>query len=313
MIVQRFAIRSRRGAYVALVVLTVVWGFNWVALKLAMQHADPIVFNIQRILVAIAVMFALMLWQGKSLAPNSWIAIVVTGFFQTTINFGSTTMAVFTGGAGRASVLVFTMPFWTLLLAWPVLGERVRGSQWIAVLLALTGLTIVVEPWNWHDAILPKLWAVLSGFGWAAGTIATKYFQRDKHLDMLNFIGWQMIVGVLPFFLLPFIRDTPPVDWSPVYVAMLAYSGAIATGFGFVLWIAVLRFLPAGTAALNMLAIPAIALVSSMMIFDERLNATEWTGIGLIALGLVIISLLAWIRARRGQGESPQTPVIESG
>ncbi|MDQ6922572.1 MAG: DMT family transporter [Pseudomonadota bacterium] len=310
---QRLAIRSRRGAYVALVVLTVVWGFNWVALKLAMQHADPIVFNIQRILVAIAVLFSLMLWQGKSLAPNSWIAIIVTGFFQTTINFGSTTMAVFTGGAGRASVLVFTMPFWTLLLAWPVLGERVRGGQWIAVLLALTGLTIVVEPWNWHDAILPKLWAVLSGFGWAAGTIATKYFQRDKHLDMLNFIGWQMIVGVLPFLLLPFIRDTPPVDWSPVYVAMLAYSGAIATGFGFVLWIAVLRFLPAGTAALNMLAIPAIALVSSMMIFDERLNATEWAGIGLIALGLVIISLLAWIRARRGQGESPQTPVIESG
>ena len=84
-----------------------------------------------------------------------------------------------------------------------------------------------------------------SRIGWAAGTIATKYFQRDKHLDMLNFIGWQMIVGVLPFFLLPFIRDTPPVDWSPVYVAMLAYSGAIATGFGFVLWIAVLRFLPA--------------------------------------------------------------------
>jgi drug/metabolite transporter (DMT)-like permease len=311
--VQRFAIRSRRGAYVALVVLTLIWGFNWVALKLAMQHADPVVFNVQRTLVAIAVLLALMLWRGTSLAPNSWIAIIVTGFFQTTINFGSTTMAVASGGAGRASVLVFTMPFWTLLLAWPVLGERVRGSQWIAVLLALTGLTLVVEPWNWHDAILPKLWAVLSGFGWAAGTIATKYFQREKHLDMLNFIAWQMIVGVLPFFLLPLIRDTPPVDWSPVYLTMLAYSGAIATASGFVLWIAVLRWLPAGTAALNMLAIPAIALVSSMMMFDERLNATEWAGIAFIASGLVIISLLAWMRARRGEDDSPQTPVIESG
>jgi drug/metabolite transporter (DMT)-like permease len=311
--VPRFAIRSRRGAYVALVALTLIWGFNWVALKLAMRHADPVVFNTQRILVAIAVLFTLMVWQGRSVAPNAWIAIIVTGFFQTTINAGSTTMAVATGGAGRASVLVFTMPFWTLLLAWPVLGERVRGSQWIAVLLALAGLTLVVEPWNWHDAILPKLWAVLSGFGWAAGTIATKYFQRDKHLDMLNFIGWQMIVGVLPFFLLPFVRATPPVDWSPVYVAMLAYSGAIATASGFVLWIAVLRWLPAGTAALNMLAIPAIALVSSMMIFDERLNATEWTGIAFIASGLVIISLLAWMHARRGKGDSPQTPVIESG
>jgi drug/metabolite transporter (DMT)-like permease len=311
--VRRFAIRSRRGAYFALVVLTLIWGFNWVALKLAMQHADPVVFNVQRTLVAIAVLLALMLWRGTSLAPNSWIAIIVTGFFQTTINFGSTTMAVASGGAGRASVLVFTMPFWTLLLAWPVLGERVRGSQWIAVLLALAGLTLVVEPWNWHDAILPKLWAVLSGFGWAAGTIATKYFQREKHLDMLNFITWQMIVGVLPFFLLPFIRDTPAVDWSPVYVTTLAYSGAIATASGFVLWIAVLRWLPAGTAALNMLAIPAIALVSSMMMFDERLNPTEWTGIAFIASGLVIISLLAWMRARRGEDDSPQTPVIESG
>jgi len=312
-IVRRFAIRSRRGAYVALVVLTLIWGFNWVAMKFAMQHADPVVFNIQRILVAIAVLFALMVWQGKSLAPNSWIAIIVTGFFQTTINFGSTTMAVASGGVGRASVLVFTMPFWTLLLAWPVLGERVRGSQWIAVLLALTGLTLVVEPWNWHDALKPKLWAILSGFGWAAGTIATKYFQRDKPLDMLNFIGGQMVVGVLPFFLLPVFRDTPPVDWSPVYVAMLAYTGAIATAIGFVLWIAVLRWLPAGTAALNMLAIPAIALVSSMIIFDERLDATEWAGIAFIAAGLVIVSLLAWMRARRGEGDSPQTPVIESG
>ena len=313
MIVRRFAIRSRRGAYVALVVLTLIWGFNWLAMKVALQHADPVAFNIQRVLLAIAVLFALMLWQRKSLAPNSWIAIIVTGFFQTTINFGSTTMAVASGGVGRVSVLVFTMPFWTLLLAWPVLGERVRGGQWIAVVLALAGLTLVVEPWNWHDAILPKLWAVLSGFGWAAGTISTKYFQREKHLDMLNFIGWQMIVGVLPFFLLPLIRDAPPVDWSPVYVAMLAYSGAIATASGFVLWIAVLRWLPAGTAALNMLAIPAIALVSSMMVFDERLNATEWAGIAFIALGLVIISLLAWLRARRGEGDSPQTPVIESG
>jgi drug/metabolite transporter (DMT)-like permease len=312
-IVRRFAIRSRQGAYVALVVLTLIWGFNWVAMKFAMQHADPVVFNTQRIMVAIAVLFALMVWQRKSLAPNSWIAIIVTGFFQTTINFGSTTMAVASGGVGRASVLVFTMPFWTLLLAWPVLGERVRGSQWIAVLLALTGLTLVVEPWNWHDALRPKLWAVLSGFGWAAGTIATKYFQRDKPLDMLNFIGWQMVVGVLPCLLLPFFLDTPPVDWSPVYVAMLAYTGAVATAIGFVLWIAVLRWLPAGTAALNMLAIPAIALVSSMIIFDERLDATEWVGIAFIAAGLVIISLLAWLRARRGEGDSPQTPVIESG
>ncbi len=310
---RRLAIGSRRGAYVALVALTLIWGFNWLVMKLALQHADPVTFNVQRILVAIAVLFGLMLWQGKSMAPNSWIAIIVTGFLQTTVNFGSTTMAVASGGVGRVSVLVFTMPFWTLLLAWPVLGERVRGGQWIAVLLALAGLTLVVEPWNWHQGLTAKLWAVSSGFGWAAGTIATKYFQREKQLDMLNFIGWQMVVGVLPFFLLPLVRDAAPVEWSASYVAQLAYSGAIATGGGFVLWIGVLRWLPAGTAALNMLAIPAIALVSSMIVFDERLTATEWAGIACIAAGLVIVSFISWLHARRGEEDSPPTPVIESG
>ena len=50
-----------------------------------------------------------------------------------------------------------------------------------------------------------------------------------------------------------------------------------------------------------------------MIIFDERLNTIEWTGIGFIASGLVIISLLAWLRARRGNDDAPQIPVIESG
>ena len=68
------------------------------------------------------------------------------------------------------------MPFWTILIAWPVLHERLRGTQWLAVGLALAGLTLIVEPWDWHGALAPKLWAVLSGFGWAAGTIAHQVF-----------------------------------------------------------------------------------------------------------------------------------------
>ena len=120
-----------------------------------------------------------MAWQRKLAAgPQSWWPIVVTGFFRATVNFGSTTMALAGGGVGRTSVLVFTMPFWTLLIAWPVLGERVRGAQWFAVGFALAGLVLVVEPWRWEGELAPKLWAVLSGFGWAAGTVATKYFQR---------------------------------------------------------------------------------------------------------------------------------------
>ena len=61
------------------------------------------------------------------------------------------------------------------------------GSLWIA--FALAGLTFVVQPWNWQGDLAPKLWALLAGFGWAAGTVSMKYFQRGRELDPLNFVA----------------------------------------------------------------------------------------------------------------------------
>ena len=310
---QRVGVHSRRGAYAALLFLTLIWGSNWVVMKLALQSASPVILNAQRTWVATVILFAVLVWRRGPLLPESWIAVIVTGIFQTTINFGSTTMALDGGGAGRTSVLVFTMPFWTLLLAWPVLHERVKGLQWLAVACALIGMLLVVEPWQWHGNLAPKLWAVLSGFGWAAGTIATNYFQRNHRFDALNFLAWQMLVGVLPLTVLPFVLDLRATQWSVTYVLLLVQVGAIATALGFLLWIAVLRFLPAGTASLNMFAIPVIALLSSMAIFDEQLTRNEWIGIGCIGAGLAIISLDAWLGSRRGAPAAIEATPLDGG
>jgi len=306
-------IHSRRTAYAALLVLTAIWGANWTVMKFALQAVDPIVLNAQRTWLAILVLFGVLVWQRKPLLPPSWIAVAVTGVFQTTLNFGSTTMALAGGGAGRTSVLVFTMPFWTLLLAWPVLHERVRGVQWFAIGFALAGLLLVVAPWDWQGDLTPKLWAVLSGFGWAAGTVASKYFKRRHKLDPLNFIAWQMVVGVLPLTTLPVLMTLPPTQWSITFVLLLAYIGVLSTAVGFLLWLAVLRFLPAGTASLNMFAIPVIALVSSMLIFGERLTASEWFGIACIGTGLAIIGYTAWRESRAGTRDLPTPTPLDGG
>ena len=310
---QFLGIASKRAAYGALVMLTLIWGMNWVVMKFGLRYAHPVIFNIERTVVAIALVFAVMLWERRPLKPESWLAVIVTGFFQTTINFGATTMALAGGGAGRTAVLVFTMPFWTMLIAWPVLHERVRGSQWLAVGFALTGLVLLVEPWNWHGELAPKLWATLSGFGWAAGTVATKYFQRHRRLDILNLIAWQMLIGIIPICLIPVLWPLPAAQWNGIHVAALLYAGVIATGIGFILWTAILVLLPAGTASLNMFAIPVLALVSSMLVFGERLTAAEWVGIASIGAGLVIVSVRAWVASRRGEREVVEAPAIEGG
>jgi drug/metabolite transporter (DMT)-like permease len=308
---KRFMVRTREGAFIGMIALSLVWGINWLVMKFALRDADPVTFNIQRILVAIATLFVVLVWLRRPLLPQSWVAVAVTGLFQTTLNMGATTMALAGGGAGRTSVLVFTMPFWTVLLAWPVLNERVRGVQWFAVAFAFAGMALVVEPWNWHGSLAPKLWAVASGFGWAAGTISIKYFERDRKFDMVNFMAWQMVIGTLPFMALPLVYTLSPVHWSLAYVAALLFTGAISTALGFVIWISVLRMVPAGTASLNTLAVPVVALLASMAVFGERLSLLEWSGIACINVGLVLVSLGAWRHNRRERRAADEPPPIE--
>jgi drug/metabolite transporter (DMT)-like permease len=290
---------SRRAAYIVLGVLTLVWGFNWIVMKAALQNAHPLAFNVQRTCLAVATLFVVLLARRGRLWPHSWLAVLVAGLFQTTINFGATTMAVAGGGAGRASVLVFTMPFWTLLIAWPVLHERVRGMQIVAIALAFAGLVLVVAPWAWGGDLAPKIWAIVSGFGWAGGTVAVKYCQRDERFDLLTFITWQMAVGVIPLLVLPAWFGVPATQWSVSQAALLLVVGVVATAGGFVAWMEILRWLPAGTASLNMLAVPVIALLSSMAVFGERLTTNEWIGIALIGAGMVVIATQALARRDR--------------
>jgi drug/metabolite transporter (DMT)-like permease len=305
-------IRSRRGAYVALVALTLVWGSNWLVMKGALAHADPVVFNLQRTWLAVAFLFAVIIWRRQLRWPDRWRPVVVTGLC-TMVNFGTTTMALADGGAGRTSVLVFTMPFWTLLIARIVLKERVRGAMWFSVAFAFTGLAIVVEPWHWQGQLASKLWAIASGLGWAAATVATKHYQRKHDLDMLNFIAWQMLAGVLPLMLLPILSDYPATRWSAAFIAQLVYAGVISTAFGFMLWIAILRHLLAGTASLNIFAIPVIALASSTLLAGERLTANEWTGIACIGMGLVILAAATLRAARRGEVVAPPPTPVDGG
>jgi len=296
-------VHSRRAAYVALAALTLVWGFNWIVMKAALINADPLEFNMHRTWLAICVLFAALVARRGRFWPGNWRAVVITAFLQTTLNMGATMMAVAGGGVGRTSVLVYTMPFWTLVIAWPVLHERVQGAQRYAIAFAFAGLVLVVQPWAWEGDLAPKLWAVLSGFGWAAGAVAMKYFQRERGFDVLSFMAWQMIIGVLPLTVLPWLFDVPPTHWSIAHAGLMFFVGAIATAGGFLVWIEILRWLPAGTASLNLFAVPVIAILSSMAVFGERITRIEWIGIAAIGVGLGLLTLQAMAAGGKARDE----------
>jgi drug/metabolite transporter (DMT)-like permease len=150
-----------------------------------------------------------------------------------------------------------------------------------------------------------EVWGMYIVVGASSTADATFTASTSVARDPVNFLAWQMLVGVLPLTLLPLVVDVAPTRWSAAYAVATLYVGVVSTALAFLVWTAVLKHLPAGIASLNMFAIPPIALIASMAVFGERLAGNEWAGIALIGAGLAVLFAIAWRAARR----SPQAPV----
>ena len=158
--------RTRDLGVLSLAAIAPIWGYSWVVSKVALDYAEPFTF------VAIITARAPRASSSSS-SPRAgrcgrrrWDGRWPIGLLQTTLFNSLAILALSVGGAGKVSVLVYTMSFWLLLLAWLFLGERLHGLQWPAVALAFTGLVLVVRPWDIGGALSGVL-ACAAGLAWA--------------------------------------------------------------------------------------------------------------------------------------------------
>lgn len=115
--------------------LLLVWGYSWVLLKLALLDAGPVNFAAQRTFIGALALLAMLPLMRRPFWPTRVRETLLLGIVQTTIFVTLSQLSLVDGGAGRSAVLVFTMPFWTLLFAAIVLGERIATAQRWAVAL----------------------------------------------------------------------------------------------------------------------------------------------------------------------------------
>ncbi len=282
---------SRRGLS-ALVfgVIALVWGYNWVVLKLAMREAGPFEFLAWRFSIASACLFGALAALGKPLRLTHAPQVLLIGLLQTTATFALVTWALVAGAAGKSAVLNYTMPFWVVLFAWPVLGERPPRAQWAAIALAFAGLALLVHPGG--HAGLPELLALASGVAWALGVVATKRLQTRHRVDTLSLSAWQTLLGGAGLVALAIAFPSRPMQWSPQLVFAVVYNGVLVGAVCWFLWFWALQNLDAGLASLGVLAVPVLGAAFGVTVLGERLSPPEWAGMALIvvALGLTGVS-----------------------
>jgi drug/metabolite transporter (DMT)-like permease len=277
-----------------LAAISLVWGFNWVVLKVGVQHADPFEFLAWRFALAAACLFGAAALLGRPMRLTHAREVLAVGLLQTTATFALATWALKSGAVGKTAVLNYTMPFWVTVLAWPVLGERPSPAQGVALAVGALGLLLLLQPIGTPG--LPELLAVASGIAWGLGVVVTKRLQSRTRIDTLSLIAWQVLFGGAALALLAFAFPGPAADWNRELVFALVYNGVLVSALGWFLWFWALARLDAGLASFGILAVPVLGALFSALLLGERPSATEWSGMALIVLALALAARAAFQR-----------------
>jgi drug/metabolite transporter (DMT)-like permease len=293
---------SARRALAALGLLSLIWGYNWIMLKEGLQFADPFDYAALRTAPGALLLFAAMAWMKKPLAPRHLPRLLLLGLFQTTGFVCFVCWALVAGAVGKTTVLVYIFPFWTMLLAWPLLGERIRGVQWVAVALAAVGFVLVLEPWNLGGSFASRVYAVMGGICWAASSIIVKRWRNEGDFDLLPVTAWQMLLGGIVGIVIALLVPSRTIVWTGYFAWVLLYGIVLGSVAGWLLWLYILKHLSAGVASLSMMAVPALGVVLSKWIYDENPAGTEIAGMLTIGASL---ALLSWLTLRGEPGVAP--------
>ncbi len=284
---------------VALAVMSAIWGYNWVVMKEGLRFCDPFVFAAIRVIPAAVLLFAILVLRKKDWRPRQVKWTILLGLISTTLGYGLPLWALAGGTAGKTAILLYTMPFWTIILAWPILGERIRGLEWLAVFFASAGLALIMADNVAVASLWPAIIAVIAGIAWAGSAIVTRIMRRDPEFDVLSVTTWQMIYGVGPLIFIAAVVPTSPVQWTSTFIVILLYNIFLVGVVALLLWFYILERLEAGMATMGTLVTPVIALISARLQLGEILSSHETLGIVLILSGICLLGAVAFLRNHR--------------
>jgi drug/metabolite transporter (DMT)-like permease len=285
---------ARTLAPLALVFNAFTWGVSWWPFRqLEAAGLHPLWLTAVTFGVAVA---GLLLARPQALAevartPALWTLVLAAGTTNACFNWGVTI-----GDVVRVVLLFYLMPLWAVLLARPLLGERIRAAAVLRIVLALAGAAIVLWPkdGSLNGFSLPDVLGLVGGFSFALNNVMLRReAKRSEPARALAMFGGGMVIALL----------LAAAQWQAGRI-----GGPPAPAFGWVIGTAALALwfvasnlalqygaarLPAATTAVIMLTEVVFASVSALLLGAGALDAR--TAIG----GALILSAAALAALRR--------------
>ena len=279
---------------VAFLVIGFLWGLNWPAVKFILTEVPPLTMRAISFTAAAAIMFnvVLLLRQPIQLKKDEIIPTAMVGVF---LIFGFNVLTAFGQillETSKATIIAYTMPSLTAILATIYLRERIGIKVLFALLMAMGGLAVLASE-NLATLIeypLGPVIMLLAALSWSIGNVGLK--SRNWRLQPLPLTVWFFTFSSLVIWPLVFIYE--PIwhqDWPGIGVlGALAFHilGPMITCY--ILWTVLIARLPTTIAAISVLTAPVVGVVSSILLLDDVLTWQKFIALTAIILSIAVAS-----------------------
>jgi O-acetylserine/cysteine efflux transporter len=269
------------------IAVAAIWGFNFVVIKVGLDHYPPILFSGLRFAFAA---IPLVFFVPRPKIP--WSILGGIGFFIGIVQFTLLFLGMKAGlSPGLASLVIQSQVFFTTILAMVFLGDRMTRVQIIGMGVAFCGIALIGIFQDAHVTLIGLALVIGAALSWSVANILMK---KAGNVDMLHVMVHASLVVPIPLIFLSLLvegRDTVvaslmAVTWEGFWV--LLFNGWIVTVVGFGLWGMLIRRYGASQVVPFALLVPVFGMSSSALLLGESFGPMRLVAATLVIVGLVL-------------------------
>lgn len=268
------------------VLVTVLWGWNFVAIKAGLDSLPPLLFTALRFVIAALP----ALWLPRP--AGSWKWLLLAGGGIGVVQFG----CLFTAmdghiSPGLASLVLQMQAFFTVLLARVIDGTKPRPWQWWGLALAFAGIALIGTDLDASVSAGGLMLILVAALGWASGNLALR---RAGAVNMLHFVVWMSLVPPLPLALASLYFEGPGAlsrAWTaidPIGAAALGYIVVASTWIGYGVWGWLMQRHAVTLVAPFSLLVPLNGMMAAMLVYGEHYGPLRLVACALVLTGLTL-------------------------
>jgi drug/metabolite transporter (DMT)-like permease len=282
------------GAVALMLMLCLTWGFNQIAIKLVLPEIPPYLQAMIRSSGALVVILLIAAARGTRLfeRDGSLPAGLLCGLM-----FGVEFVLIFHGlqytSASRASVFLYTAPFFVAAGAYPFLGERLRAVQWAGLAVSFTGVAFAIgvpQPNVDAQVLMGDLMVVAGAALWAATTLCVKATRLGR-CPPEKALGYQVAISIPVLGLAAWLAgETIPRMPGTLTLSLMAFQAIWVVGMTFMIWFSLVRVYSASKLSAFTFITPLIGVAGGYLILHDPLTPAFGVAAVLVIVGLYLVN-----------------------